>query len=241
MGLLKAQVVMRALTGMAEDSVANTLYFLSGSLADPDMPNTAEINEVRDRLIDFYTDVQASGSAIGSFIGEQITRDSNAHSIDFYWNEDDEPAATWGSPIATRSWTLSAVSPGTPFPSEVATVLSFHGDLTDVPQTAPNPTPPPATIRPASRLRGRIYLGPLQNIAGAEDGTTHEIYINTNWRDTLTQAASALLAANDTTWAWCGATKAGEGTFDIVGGWVDNAFDTQRRRGQDATVRTLWS
>jgi hypothetical protein len=27
----------------------------------------------------------------------------------------------------------------------------------------------------------------------------------------------------------------------ITAGWIDDAFDTQRRRGRDASSRTLWS
>jgi hypothetical protein len=30
------------------------------------------------------------------------------------------------------------------------------------------------------------------------------------------------------------------GYYPVTAGWVDNAFDTQRRRGKDPTARTLF-
>lgn len=241
MGILKATCVLTALTGLAEDNCVNTLYF-NGPVQPPTPtpPTAGQIDSIAARLTAFYNDMQLSGSAIASFIGEQMSRVANANSFDFYWTDGVEPPATWGSPIAVRSWTLGPVSPGTPFPSEVATVLSFHADLTDVPETQANPTPPPATIRPAARRRGRIFLGPLQNFAGAENSTTHEIMVNTNWNDTLVQAAAALKFQNDATWEWVVTSNALGGNLPVEGGYVDNAFDTQRRRGQAPTARSVW-
>lgn len=240
MPIMKSTVVLNAVSGMPEDAVVNTLYFRYEPFVP--IPTTPEIDALRDRIADFYNVTQPIGSAVGAFIGEQISRTADDSRIDFYWTLDDGPPALWGSPLATRSWTLHAVTSGTPLPSECAVAASFHGDLTNVPQTAPNPDPPPApaTIRPAARRRGRIFLGPLQSVSGSEDGVTHEFLPTSTFRSAVAEASDALRAANDSTWVWVVASKMDETTYPVVGGYVDNAYDTQRRRGQAATARTLW-
>lgn len=143
-----------------------------------------------------------------------------------------------GSPVGTRTWTLGAVGAGTsPYPHEVAACVSFHADVTDVPQED-------VTGRPASRRRGRFYVGPLNSSSGAAspDGM---------WR--LSPAFIASLAAAATFLAvpdplepadssnlmvW---SRKDQSVRLIQGGHVDNEFDTQRRRGLDSSSRTLWT
>lgn len=75
------------------------------------------------------------------------------------------------------------------------------------------------------------------------------------WTDLVTAAAAVgttLLAAGDASsgaWTWCIYSPTTEtqtaslasSFIPIVGGWVDNAWDTQRRRGLEPTTRTTWS
>lgn len=239
--LYKAVVVLAAASGKPEDDINNTFYFDSDS-AGPSVSD--DVDDMQSWLNQFYNDTPSGLTLdLANFMGEQISRASNACSILYYAHPQGDPDGDWGSPVATRNWTLDAAATGTPFPAEVAAVLSFHGDLTDVPETEANPSPPPALIRPASRRRGRVYIGPLQSASGGEDGTTHEITPSTSFRNHLAGAAQELadhVFGVSTDAAWVVASKADGSVYPVVGGWVDYAFDTQRRRGQAAAARQLW-
>ena len=39
---------------------------------------------------------------------------------------------------------------------------------------------------------------------------------------------------------WVLWSRANNAMFNVVGGWVDNAFDTIRKRGNAPTARTTW-
>lgn len=148
-------------------------------------------------------------------------------------------------PFYDASLNLSASS-GTAYdlPSEVAIVLSFEGERTSG-----------TNMR---RRRGRVYCGPLQN--GAGDNQTVPAGLLSA---IVTAAGSNLLnptAPNDLT-DWCvyssythhGIPVGTRITKDdpeipdnlpasfvpVTRCWVDNAYDTQRRRGVGATTRTI--
>lgn len=237
---VKAVVQLRALTGLAEDAVDNSFYFLYDGANDP--PSGAELTALTTRLVNFYNATNApSTDDLASQIGEQMTRASNGCAIYYYQSATISVPANWGTPIDVRSWTLSNAVAGNTLPSEVALVASYHADLTDVPETQTNPSPPPAVIRPASRLRGRLFIGPLMAGSGTEDATTHEFRPSSAYQLVLSRAMQALEAANDSTWNWAQASQTtGELTL-VVGGYVDNSYDTQRRRGLAPTARTAWS
>jgi hypothetical protein len=95
---------------------------------------------------------------------------------------------------------------------------------------------------PVGRTRNRIYVGPLAQGA-----------LDTNGRPTSTavtalrNSGNGLLTASAAagwTWVTYSPTAAAAGTstgiFDVISGWVDNEFDTQRRRGRAATSRTVF-
>lgn len=241
--LLKATVVLPAVSALPEDNCVNSFYFRY-NLADDDPPDSTDIDDIQARLVGFYNDTQASTLEVAENIGPQISRVASSARIDYYWSPSVDDPLPWGSPIAMRSWTLGTETNGEPLPAECAIVMSFHGDLTDVPQTAPNPDPPPATIRPAARMRGRVFLGPFNVNAIQEDGTTHESQVLTLYRTTIVQAGQALIDANTAAWSWHVWSQLGvDGihSFEVVNGWVDSAFDTQRRRGQRPDARTTFS
>jgi hypothetical protein len=50
-------------------------------------------------------------------------------------------------------------------------------------------------------------------------------------------AVNALAGNND----WCVWSVADQIAVPVANGWIDNAFDVQRRRGVDYTSRTLWA
>lgn len=118
--------------------------------------------------------------------------------------------------------TLGTVLANAGLPEEVALCLSFHGA-----------TPPAVT----ARRRGRVYIGPLVTSAYSSATNSTPSRPSTNFLNTLTLAATGLLDATDVDWAILGK----DGYVQVSGGYVDNAFDTQRRRGPETTARTEWT
>lgn len=112
-----------------------------------------------------------------------------------------------------------------PLPSEVAVCLSYQAaQVVGLDQR---------------NRRGRIFLGPL-NVAVAT--TTAPCRPVASELTTIATAADALMtdcAADNVPWVVYSPTLGS--SAPVTNGWVDNAFDTQRRRGVAATSRTLWS
>jgi hypothetical protein len=129
--------------------------------------------------------------------------------------------------VAIEQFTLGAAVDGTRLPGEVAVVLSFHSLLTDVPEEV-------GATRPGARHRGRIYFGPLNT--ASLDASTATVEPATN--AALRGAALSFMAL--TTAPWSQWSRADAVMRTITGGYVDNAFDTQRRRGIAATARTTF-
>ena len=149
-----------------------------------------------------------------------------------------------GSPLATE--TMAAVLPNasnvSSLPGEIACCLSFRGDygalLEEAPDDADADTAPE---RPRSRVRNRIFFGPL-TIDGAAHTTT-PIRPHGDLIEALLDLATELgdminnpnLASVEARWVtWSGII----GSSTVVQASVDNAFDVQRRRGVAPTTRT---
>lgn len=107
---------------------------------------------------------------------------------------------------------------GTAAPPELAMVLSFQGA--------------PAVGVPQARRRNRIFFGPLGFVSS---GSLVPFVQQANLRN----AGLALLNATqaDPEWTWVAASSTYDTVTPVVSGWVDNAWDIQRRRGWDATER----
>lgn len=153
-----------------------------------------------------------TGNTIGSFISTYVAR---AYTIRWYWMEDDPPRV----PVITTH-TLPAVTSGNGLPEECAIVSSFHGS-------------PPIT----ARRRGRVYLGPLMAATVSAATTLLPSRVLPNIRTSMTGAFKALADAD---LGWVIYSNTAGLAVPVEGGWVDDALDTQRRRGPDPTVRTTW-
>ena len=104
-------------------------------------------------------------------------------------------------------------------PTEVALCLSYA--TTDDPDKATS-----------GRYRGRIYLGPLNTTGGLRPSSGIIGYALA-----FGQALAAIGTAGNTTWVMY--SRADNATRKIESIWVDNAWDTQRRRGAAPTARTV--
>lgn len=130
------------------------------------------------------------------------------------------------TPIASGNWNFDSSMSGPPLPTEVALCMSFHA--------------PPVSGLPQARRRGRIYVGPLNTTYVASTGRPDAALISLiakAGRDALDDFDD--IAGID--WA-VHSTKGAEGEgVAVTAGWVDNEYDTQRRRGREATTRTIFN
>jgi hypothetical protein len=110
-------------------------------------------------------------------------------------------------------------------PAEVAVCLSY--------QAAPESGVPQA------RKRGRIYFGPITDGRDQVEASVDD-RPNTGLTTALREAAVRLIGFNTGTLYWCVYSSLSGPSGPVIGGWTDNAFDTQRRRGAKATVRNTF-
>lgn len=148
-----------------------------------------------------------------------VTINQNGHEMVCYRISDPEPRA----PVLTRAWNFSSGITGNPLPSEVAMCLSYQGEK--------------ASGVPQSRRRGRIYIGPLNVGTLHTDGRPAAAAITS-----LVDAGENLLQASKAApnWKWAVYSRVNGSGVSAENGWVDNAFDTQRRRGVEASARTTF-
>lgn len=175
----------------------------------------ADVSEAEDNVDDFVTMFQAFGSLYSTFVAQ------NNHDVKTYDMADPEPRV----PVTSRQWNLSSAPSTAPLPSELAICLSFQAVVT--------------SGLPQARRRGRIFLGPCHT--GTLDSGGRP---TSSIRTTIANAAAAAktaIEANGAGTRWCVWSQVDSLGSGIDNGWVDNEFDTQRRREQGFTARTLWS
>jgi len=164
----------------------------------------------------------AIGTAIQDAYNEVVSyfpgrMNQNGHIIKMYDIADPKPRA----PVYETTFGLSSSPSGNSLPAEVALCLSFQGERQSGVSQA--------------RRRGRVYIGPL-DVAGSDaDGRPTSGLVNA-----VVDMGESLWADSNaaTDWSWVVYSRVDEDVVAIDNGWVDNSFDTQRRRGLDPTSRT---
>lgn len=220
------QVIFPYFTGLPRDVAINTFNFRVDAL------DLSTLDSVGGRLNEFYNDAAGASQTLAQHMGLSITR--NACKFKYY--EIPTAYGPMGDPIREDTWTLDPAGTGIyPLPMEVAACCSMVGADAS------------ASSIPIRRRRGRIYLGPLNSLA---IDTTLDNFPNlsTATRTNLAERANNLVGDNGVegvdwvVWSRAGwAAGAGADAFQTVRyGWVDNEFDTQRRREMDSTARTAW-
>lgn len=113
---------------------------------------------------------------------------------------------------------------GAPMPDEVAACLSFAA--------------PQASGQPQARRRGRVYLGPLAASALAQEGA--HMYVSALFIADVEDGLDIAQGIWSTGSVGHGVWSRVDGVFrQATSYWMDNALDTQRRRGVRATARTV--
>lgn len=214
-------------SGLPADAVQNTFAWTSGG----DTDRSVVALELNARLDAFYTDIAAHLNSDWNLAGI-----STKH----YDMTDDVPRFPYSESILSVTGESTTANN---LPSEVAVCVSFEGERVSG-----------ANMR---RRRGRIYIGPLQDVGDLN-------VVGATKQDVIADAAEAhLLGASGgpylVDWAvYSRATHFGIPVGGTIGPddeenpdflpaaftpvarmWVDNAFDTQRRRGISATNRTV--
>lgn len=198
-------------SGLPEDVTVNTFHFNVGTLG------TAAYNSINTVLSRFYSVAgTTSGAAVDDFLSAVL---DGTYVLDLYSMQDPEPR----TPVATYTGNITVAS-GVALPSEVAVVNSFQG------------TPTSGQVQ--ARRRGRVYIGPLTDGAADSNGTRPAQQLI----DTLTEVSERLMTeATASAIPWIVYSPTGSLFTAVTNGWVDNSFDTQRRRGEAATARYTWS
>ncbi len=217
MSVARCQITLQGRTGIAEDQFVNTIYLQQITAYDA-LDFVGITNQVRS----FYNDPVVGGGVrpladyISAFVLNQAT-------IRFY----DMAAAEPRTPTV-ETFNVNVSSLVQDLPEEVAICASFHGS-------------PPVT----NRRRGRIYLGPFQTLAVGDDPSvpgygpsrpaTALLQCIRGGMERLKDGFDAL----GYTWV-IRSTRPAQNYVDVEGGWVDDAWDTQRRRGVDPSTRFRW-
>lgn len=149
----------------------------------------------------------------------------SGHEVKFYELTDPQPRL----PVAIEPIGIAGATGAIGFPAEVAICASLRAvgyGQSGVPQ---------------GQRRGRIFLGPIAQTVGSI-GTDGYLRVDTGNRGTIATACQDLdsgLAADG--WQWCVWSRTANSLYRVTGGWVEDEFDTQRRRGPGPLTRTAWS
>lgn len=218
--------------GLARDQFVNTFTYFSETDIDG-----AGMGAIEAAIAQFLTATPADGTAVGApgiLLGPQVAR--TPHPVFRHYDADGHLAGTspLGSPvrITTMDTALPAPVSGFPMPSEVSIALSFHAAFGSDVEFGSH-------TRPRARDRGRIFFGPLVGSAliVATEGTSNRPNVAHNTRtallsNALTYLQSPTSAIQHAVWS------RKNGTIKAVTGYsCDDAFDTQRRRGERPIVR----
>jgi hypothetical protein len=219
MAIVQAQAIFERLTLLPRDRCINTWHFSVAST----VPSGAELDDIRTKLSNFYF-TATTNLAVARFFSANLISPMTIR----YYNMD-EPAPR--PPIRSDTVIWVPEPSGTSLPSEVAVVMSYRGT--------------PGNM-PIKNNRGRIYLGPLREVSGEQ--SFNDWRPGPGFRQAIQGAGTALIAAGSTglsAWVVYSPTRKALGlspVFSLVDdGYVDNAFDTQRRRGLAPTTRDTFT
>lgn len=173
-------------------------------------------------VADLNTFYQAIDSTMGGFVNASVPH-WRAYDI-----SEDKPRV----PFREGDLTALSSSGSSQAPTELAICLSYRGVY--------------ASGQSPRRRRGRIYLGPWST--SAIDATAAG-RVAAATKTAIVDAADALqaAAAADPAYMWVVYSRVSDpaeegvvGFWEVTQGWVDNAFDIQRRRGLSSSSRTTF-
>lgn len=215
--LMRAQVRIQLDAGLPEDAIVNTWHFDGDDIADATQQDFHD--SVMTLLTTFYQSID------GVLFPNTVETPAE---VKIYDLREPEPRV----PEFTGSIALAPSATG-PLPGEIALCLSFKAatESGDIP----------------ARRRGRIFLGHIATDAAVIIGSQSRPSLAA--RTAVADAAEVMLAgdqvagfAGSVRWAIYSPTTDLTDTLDnsfhdVQSGWVDDAWDIQRRRGAVPTAR----
>lgn len=213
---ISAQVILRTQDNIPANYVTNTYHFLIDFATVDPTPGADDREGITDQvnaaLVALYGDmVQVFGGLA-----------ETGHRIKYVNIDDPQPQY----PYQEELFDLPSTTALQYLPSEVCIVSSFEADQS-------------AGVNQASR-RGRVFLGPLASNAAPNGGRLTPVFQNA-----IADSFNAFSAKQDTAgftgWQWMVYSRSLNEMARVTNGHVDNAFDTQRRRGQASTLRVTWT
>jgi len=218
MAVARVQVVIPYTSGVPSDVITNTWHFEwlgGGDIA------SAALGTLFGHLATFYTSCFSATASknLAGYIAPSLTV------MKGYDLSDPKPRTAVRESVVP--WTAGTQINGV-IPSEASAVLSFHTEY--------------ASGIPKASQRGRIYLGGLGDACFDPGTISRSTQLKGGFLTAVTGAADNLAAsALSSDWGWVVWSEKRQESFAVAGGWVDNAIDTQRRRGQAATTRTTFA
>jgi len=213
---ITAQVIIPPKSVVTDDQVVNTFAFVGNETA------VSMALLAFDMLEQLYANTPTGGSkSIADWMSPAMDL-VNAR-VKFFDLSDPSPRV----PIYDEPFTISTPATGTTasLPSEVALVSTFYAL--------------PESGVPVQRRRGRSFIGPLSALANGTTANTPSRPAQALIED-VALAFETLMEVSNPDCSWGVYSRADGVVRPVVGGWVDNAWDTQRRRGVSATARETW-
>lgn len=234
MALYDVQYIKHNVNGLPEDDVVMTLHFEDNDSGT----DSITASTIAGYVAASHFDAADGTDDLEGYISPVISR-VFLPTIKVYDGESP------GSPLAVETQAgMHAAINAVGLPNEVACCLSFRGDyglaLEDAPDDSDADSAPE---RPRSRRRGRVFEGPF-NVAAINGAAPHPPI--TALRLALLNFGERLgaigdvpaLAGLDMTWVVKSLATGAPTTSEITEAYVDNAWDTQRRRGLAPTGRS---
>lgn len=209
-------------SGIERDAVVNTWHYQA-----PDAAQTANFVAWMSIFHNFIANIK---DKFGANISP-LTNDLKAE----FWYIPINGKGPLGAPSATVFGTWPATNLASPLPSEVSVCLTLEAHTTGIPENAPGGT------HPAARRRNRKYMGPLDISVVSPDPTTYEPEVSSQFRSDLTTSYQNEMVNGMRASGWLPVcfSRTDWTTHPVERVWVDNAFDSQRRRGNDPTLKTV--
>lgn len=189
------------------DSMDTADYQSAGFAAQGDVSTTGDYDDWATAIKDLYDDLQG----IGAMNGFQ----QNGHIVKFY--DITNPAPNY--PVYETTFNLTSSATAIQMPMEVSLCLSYMNTT--------------ETSVARARRRGRVYISGWSE-AMNDAGRPVEANLSTIIGYYVTYAGAVNAITGLTAGIW---SRASDVIYAIDRAWVDNEWDTQRRRGGKATER----
>lgn len=231
---LHIRMTLPTLSPVLDPVSINLSYFTT--FTTQDLTDVADLTAF---LVSSFNTIPAGGSqAPSAMVGGTVDRGTNKALWQVYDVSSHLTGVPAGSPVLVGSWTVGAGGAASPMPEGVCAVVTLQAPYgTDV-EFAPG-------MRPRARDRGRVYFGPLAASQISLEAGSNRAYVASVCRTDLTkwiQKINVYTTTPHTVVYNLGVWSKKNGSMkSLQETWVDDRPDYQRRRADQATIKTIQS